>query len=126
MKKGLFIFLVFLVACQNKSIENKVEITDTLKVYSVDTAEVVVTDTVFEKISSLMHSTENAHKKVKEIKVLKTENKELKHDLIETTGQLEKAKEEIKKLDSVVTSTKKRNFLQKIVDNLKDTTKIEK
>jgi hypothetical protein len=126
MKKGLFIFLVFIVACQNKSIENKVEITDTLKVYSVDTAEVVVKDTVFEKISSLMHSTENAHKKVKEIKVLKTENKELKHDLIETTGQLEKAKEEIKKLDSVVTSTKKRNFLQKIVDNLKDTTKIEK
>jgi septal ring factor EnvC (AmiA/AmiB activator) len=126
MKKGLFIFLVFIVACQNKSIENKVEITDTLKVYTVDTAQVVVTDTVLEKISSLMHSTENAHKKVKEIKVLKTENKELKHDLIETTSQLEKAKEEIKKLDSVVTSTKKRNFLQKIVDNFKDTTNIEK
>jgi ribosomal protein L10 len=82
----------------------------------------VVKDTVLEKISFLMHSTENAHKKVKEIKILKVENKELKHELVETTAQLEIAKEEIKKLDSVVTSTKKRNFLQKIVDNLKDTT----
>ena len=70
-----------------------------------------------------MHSTENAHKKVREIKVLKTENKELKHELVETTAQLEIAKEEIKKLDSVVTSTKKKNFLQKIVDNFKDTVK---
>jgi len=123
MKKGLFIIVVFIISCQSKNVEqiNKVVVNDTIKIVNVDTV-VVVKDTVLEKISFLMHSTENAHKKVKEIKILKVENKELKHELVETTAQLEIAKEEIKKLDSVVTSTKKRNFLQKIVDNLKDTT----
>ena len=124
MKKGLFIFLVFIAACQNENLEpvNKVVIIDTVKTISVDTT-VIAKDTVLEKMSFLMHSTENAHKKVREIKVLKTENKELKHELVETTAQLEIAKEEIKKLDSVVTSTKKKNVLQKIVDNFKDTVK---
>jgi hypothetical protein len=123
MKKGLFIIVVFIISCQSKNVEqiNKIVVNDTIKIVNVDTI-VVVKDTVLEKISFLMHSTENAHKKVKEIKILKVENKELKHELVETTAQLEIAKEEIKKLDSVVTSTKKRNFLQKIVDNLKDTT----
>ena len=123
MKKGLFIIVVFIISCQSKNVEqiNKVVVNDTIKIVNVDTV-VVVKDTVLEKISFLMHSTENAHKKVKEIKILKVENKELKHELVETTAQLEIAKEEIKKLDSVVTSTKKRNFLQKIVDNIKDTT----
>jgi hypothetical protein len=123
MKKGLFIVAILVASCQSESAEqvNKVVINDTIEVVSVDTV-VVVKDSVLEKMSFLMHSTENAHKKVKEIKVLKVENKELKHELVETTAQLEIAKEEIKKLDSVVTSTKKRNFLQKIVDNIKDTT----
>jgi hypothetical protein len=43
--------------------------------------------------------------------------------LIETKEQLIIAKEEIKKLDSVVGSTKKRGLLQRIVDNFKDTIK---
>ena len=123
MKKSLFIVAIFVASCQSESIENvnEVLVADTIQPIDYDSV-VVVKDTVLEKLSFLMYSTENAHKKVKEIKVLKVENKELKHELIETTVKLEKAKEEIKKLDSVVTSTKKRNFLQKIVDNIKDTT----
>jgi hypothetical protein len=123
MKKGLFIVAIFVASCQSESAEqvNKVLVADTIQPIDYDSV-VVVKDSVLEKMSFLMHSTENAHKKVKEIKVLKVENKELKHELVETTAQLEIAKEEIKKLDSVVTSTKKRNFLQKIVDNIKDTT----
>lgn len=123
MKKSLFIVAIFVASCQSESIEkvNEVLVADTIQPIDFDSV-VVVKDTVLEKLSFLMYSTENAHKKVKEIKVLKVENKELKHELIETTVKLEKAKEEIKKLDSVVTSTKKRNFLQKIVDNIKDTT----
>lgn len=123
MKKSLFIVAIFVASCQSESIENvnEVLVADTIQPIDSDSV-VVVKDTVLEKLSFLMYSTENAHKKVKEIKVLKVENKELKHELIETTVKLEKAKEEIKKLDSVVTSTKKRNFLQKIVDNIKDTT----
>ena len=73
-----------------------------------------------------MKTTENAHTKVKEIKVLKVENKELKHDLVETKEQLVIAKEEIKKLDSAVSSTKKKGFFQKIIENFKDTTKTDK
>ena len=121
MKKSLFIVAIFVASCQSESIENvnEVLVADTIQPIDYDSV-VVVKDTVLEKLSFLMYSTENAHKKVKEIKVLKVENKELKHELIETTVKLEKAK--IKKLDSVVTSTKKRNFLQKIVDNIKDTT----
>ena len=123
MKKSLFIVAIFVASCQSESIENvnEVLVADTIQPIDYDSV-VVVKDTVLEKLSFLMYSTENAHKKVKEIKVLKVENKELKHELIETTVKLEKAKEEIKKLDSVVTSTKKRNFLLKIVDNIKDTT----
>ena len=123
MKKSLFIVAIFVASCQSESIENvnEVLVADTIQPIDYDSV-VVVKDTVLEKLSFLMYSTENAHTKVKEIKVLKVENKELKHELIETTVKLEKAKEEIKKLDSVVTSTKKRNFLQKIVDNIKDTT----
>jgi hypothetical protein len=122
MKKSLFIIVIFFYSCQSESVEqvNKVLVADTIQPIDYDSV-VVVKDSVLEKMSFLMHSTENAHKKVKEIKVLKVENKELKHELVETTAQLEIAKEEIKKLDSVVTSTKKRNFLQKIVDNIKDT-----
>jgi regulator of replication initiation timing len=123
MKKSLFIIVIFFYSCQSESVEqvNKVLVADTIQPIDYDSV-VVIKDSVLEKMSFLMHSTENAHKKVKEIKVLKVENKELKHELVETTAQLEIAKEEIKKLDSVVTSTKKRNFLQKIVDNIKDTT----
>jgi uncharacterized protein YcfL len=125
--------LILFMSCGNETTENELNITDTLNLelkidsVGIDTSGIIlIEDSVMEKMSSLMKSTENAHTKVKEIKVLKIENKVLKHDLIETKEQLIIAKEEIKKLDSVVGSTKKRGLLQKIVDNFKDTVKTDK
>jgi hypothetical protein len=117
------------MSCGNETTENELNVSDTLlelKIDSmgIDTSGIIfIEDSVMEKMSFLMKSTENAHTKVKEIKVLKVENKVLKHDLIETKEQLIIAKEEIKKLDSTITSTKKKGLLQRIVDNFKDTIK---
>lgn len=128
------LFMLFM-SCGTKMSDNNDEFNanDTLSLelsidsMGIDTSGIMlVEDSVMEKMSSLMKSTETAHSKVREIKVLKTENKELKHDLVETKDQLVKAKEEIKKLDSAVSSTKKRGLLQRIVDNFKDTVKTDK
>jgi uncharacterized protein YcfL len=118
------------MSCGNETTENELNISDTLNLelkidsVGIDTTGIILAeDSVMEKMSSLMKSTENAHTKVKEIKVLKVENKVLKHELVETKEQLVVAKAEIKKLDSAVSSTKKRGLLQRIVDNFKDTIK---
>jgi len=122
--------LILSASCGQEKIENKnqLQINDTLNLkidsLGIDTSGIISSeDSVMKKMSSLMKSTESAHTKVKEIKVLKVENKVLKHDLIETKEQLVVAKEEIKKLDSAITSTKKKGLLQRIVDNFKDTIK---
>ena len=126
--KLISISMLFM-SCGNETTENELNVSDTLlelKIDSmgIDTSGIIfIKDSVMEKMSFLMKSTENAHTKVKEIKVLKVENKVLKHDLIETKEQLIIAKEEIKKLDSTITSTKKKGLLQRIVDNFKDTIK---
>jgi len=120
------------MSCGNETTENvnELNVNDTLGLelkmdsMGIDTSGIMlIEDSVMQKMSSLMRSTENAHTKVKEIKVLKVENKVLKHDLIETKEQLIIAKEEIKKLDSTIISTKKKGLLQRIVDNFKDTIK---
>ena len=120
------------MSCGNETTENvnELNVSDTLNLelkidsVGIDTTGIILAeDSVMEKMSSLMKSTENAHTKVKEIKVLKVENKVLKHELVETKEQLIVAKAEIKKLDSAVSSTKKRGLLQRIVDNFKDTIK---
>lgn len=124
---------ILFMSCGSETTENELNVNDTLGLelaidsMGIDTSGIIlVEDSVMEKMSSLMKSTENAHTKVKEIKVLKVENKELKHELVETKEQLIIAKEEIKKLDSAVSSTKKRSLLQRIVDNFKDTVKTDK
>ena len=120
---------ILFMSCGNQTTENELNVSDTLlelKIDSmgIDTSGIIfIEDSVMEKMSFLMKSTENAHTKVKEIKVLKVENKVLKHELVETKEQLIVAKAEIKKLDSAVSSTKKRGLLQRIVDNFKDTIK---
>ena len=125
--------LILFTSCGNETTEKKLNVNDTLALelsidsLSIDTSGIILSeDSIMEKISSLMKTTENAHTKVKEIKVLKVENKELKHDLVETKEQLVIAKEEIKKLDSAVSSTKKKGFFQNIIENFKDTTKTDK
>lgn len=127
MRIRLFIIVLFigLVACEVETPTNDYQpaIQDTVKIDSTKLVE--EKDSVFEKMSVLMQSTENAHKKVHQIQVLKSENKELKADLIETKEELTKATIEIKKLDSVVNYGKKKTFIQKIVDTFKDTTKTE-
>jgi hypothetical protein len=134
---NLFVTVIstLFMSCGSETTENvnELNVNDTLGLgvaidsMGIDTSGIIfVEDSVMEKMSSLMKSTENAHTKVKEIKVLKVENKELKHELVETKEQLVIAKEEIKKLDSAVTSTKKRGLLQRIVDNFKDTVKTDK
>lgn len=127
MRIRLFIIVLFigLVACEVETPTNDYQpaIQDTVKIDSTKLIE--EKDSVFEKMSVLMQSTENAHKKVHQIQVLKSENKELKADLIEIKEELTKATIEIKKLDSVVNYGKKKTFIQKIVDTFKDTTKTE-
>ena len=123
---------ILFMSCGSETTENvnELNVNDTLGLelkmdsMGIDTSGIIlIEDSVMQKMSFLMRSTENAHTKVKEIKVLKVENKVLKHDLIETKEQLIIAKEEIKKLDSTIISTKKKGLLQRLVDNFKDTIK---
>jgi len=126
----MFVTSMLFMSCGNETTENELNVNDTLNLelkmdsMGIDTSGIIlIEDSIIQKMSSLTRSTENAHTKVKEIKVLKVENKVLKHDLIETKEQLIIAKEEIKKLDSTIISTKKKGLLQRIVDNFKDTIK---
>lgn len=81
----------------------------------------IVIDSMMQKATELIISTQNSYKKVEKIKQISTENITLKKELVETKKELHEAKLEIIKLDSI--AKPKRNFIQKIVDNFKDTIK---
>jgi hypothetical protein len=90
-------------------------------------SDVIVMDSVYmdsliEKATNLIISTEDSYKKVEKIKQISVENITLKEELRETKEELKEAKLEIIKLDSLA-KPKKKNFIQKIVENFKDTIK---
>lgn len=127
MRIRLFIAMIALTSCAVETMSNDyvTVIQDSVQVDSIKPIVVEEQDSVFEKMSVLIHSTQNAHRKVHQIQLLKEENKDLKIDLVQTREELVKANIEIKKLDSVVNYSKKKTFIQKIVDNFRDTTKTE-
>lgn len=80
---------------------------------------VLNTDSVVNKVNELIKSTENADKKVSEIKVMKKENQCLKKELIDTKNELKEANEQIKKLDSTIKTSEKKGIIRKMIDNIK-------
>jgi len=119
MKKFIIISLV-LASCQNKpvQVETTFIITD-----SLITVEPAPSDTISFKISNLLQSTENADKKVKEIKAIKQENVSLKKELVETKAELEEAKAILADTTSEPIKKKKKSFIQKVISTIKkDTT----
>lgn len=76
---------------------------------------------VMDRMNVLINSTENAERKVTEIKTLKKENVQLKQELVVTKAQLEEVKAIMADTSEGV-KKKKRNFLQKIVDSIKKDT----
>ena len=117
MRKLFFIGIV-LVSCSEKQEKQEVW-TNKSDVVVMDS---VYMDSLIEKATNLIISTEDSHKKVEKIKQISVENITLKQELKETKQELHHAKLEIVKLDSLA-KPKKRNFIQKIVDNFTDTIK---
>jgi len=117
MKKFIVFFIVVFVSCGEQRQE----------VFFEKEEKIVVKDTAFmdsliSKATELIISTQDSHKKIERINQISKENVSLKKELKETKQELNSAKLELVKLDSL-TKPKKRNFIQKIVDNFKDTVK---
>lgn len=124
MKKLLILSLVILFSCQNKQ-EEKVQETlfviDSSKVF-IPEADTLEVDSVEAKISTLLHNTENASKKLREIKAIKQENKILKQELIETKAELAEVKAALVDTLAEPTHKKRKTFIQKVISTLKKDT----
>jgi septal ring factor EnvC (AmiA/AmiB activator) len=119
---------ILFMSCGNETTENinELNVNDTLNLelkidsMSIDTSGIVLSeDSVMEKISSLMKSTENSHTKVKEIKAIKKENVSLKKELVETKAELKQIKAELSDTLIEPTKKKKKSFLQKVISSIK-------
>ncbi len=79
-------------------------------------------DSIAEKISSLLLSTQDVHKKVKEIKTIKQENASLKKELVETKAELQQVKAVLADTTSEPSKKKKKSFIQKVISTIKKDT----
>jgi len=118
MKKLIIISLVILSSCQDNSAPKVEEAFVMDTVVLLDTTRI---DSIAEKISTLLISTEHVEKKVTEIKAIKKENTSLKKELVETKAELEQVKAVLADTTSEV-KKKKRTFLQKVISTLKKDT----
>lgn len=102
-----------LLSSENDSI--KVKVNNDTAVY------VKKPDSLMSRMNDLIISTDDSHKKITQIKGMKTENQSLKKELKQTKSELKDAKEQIKKLDSVikVNEKKEKGFFRKVIDNIK-------
>ena len=117
---------ILFMSCGNETTENQLNVNDTLNLelkidsMSIDTSGIVLSeDSVMEKMSFLMKSTENAQTKVKEIKAIKKENVSLKKELVETKAELKQIKAELSDTLIEPTKKKKKSFLQKVISSIK-------
>jgi hypothetical protein len=110
--RKLFLLGIVLVSCQPEKKEVWKEHREIIVV-----KDSVFMDSIIKKATDLIISTQNSYQKVERIKQISNENIVLKKELIETKAELKEVK---LALDSVA-KPKKRNLIQKIVDNFKDT-----
>ena len=110
--------MVILSSCQDNSAPKVEEAFVMDTVVLLDTTRI---DSIAEKISTLLISTEHVEKKVTEIKAIKKENTSLKKELVETKAELEQVKAVLADTTSEV-KKKKRTFLQKVISTLKKDT----
>jgi predicted transcriptional regulator len=118
---------ILFMSCGNETTENELNVNDTLNLelqidsLGIDTTRIVLSgeDSVMEKMSFLMKSTENAQTKVKEIKAIKKENVSLKKELVETKAELKQIKAELSDTLIEPTKKKKKSFLQKVISSIK-------
>jgi len=119
MKKLIIISLAILSSCQDNSAP-KVEETFVMDtVVLLDSARI---DSVAEKISTLLISTEHVEKKVTEIKAIKKENTSLKKELVETKAELQEVKAVLADTTSEPSKRKKKSFIQKVISTIKKDT----
>jgi basic membrane lipoprotein Med (substrate-binding protein (PBP1-ABC) superfamily) len=121
MKKFfLLIFIVLLVfSCSQQEIKTTEQNVADYSFNQIDTFLIDSSNDKLLKIETLIKSTENADKKVTEIKVMKKENCSLKNELKETKEELKLVKEQVKLLDSSLKEKEKKGFIKRVVDNIK-------
>ena len=117
--KKIIILALFLISC-SKKVENQLIKTETEVV--LDSSDIV------SKVEKTLEKTIDLDKKietkVERVKVLQSENKTLKKELIETKDSLVLAKEELVK--SKVKVPKKKSFFQKVLGSKPDSLEVEK
>ena len=111
--------MVILSSCQDNSAPKVEEAFVMDTVVLLDSARI---DSVAEKISTLLISTEHVEKKVTEIKAIKKENTSLKKELVETKAELEQVKAVLADTTSEPTKKKKKSFIQKVISTIKKDT----
>ena len=121
MKKYLFILLVVLFSCSKKTEDKKNDL-----VIVEDSVVVSYADSVEIKLLKTKDIDVNIKNKIQQVKVLSSENNNLKVELKTTKDCLVSTQErfEIFKTNSKV--PKKRNFFQKLVGAKADSVEIEK
>jgi uncharacterized coiled-coil DUF342 family protein len=119
MKKLIFISLVILTSCKEESspVAKESFIADTIV-----TPTSLPVDSISEKISNLLESTEHVDKKVNEIKAIKKENVNLKKELVETKTELQQVKAVLADTTSESSKIRKKSFIQKVISTIKKDT----
>lgn len=116
MKLIFIITLLFVFSCTQEPLEiyNVPVVKDTVQ---IDNAKVVDSiDSLIIKTKSLIDSTKNTHKKIKKIKKIVAENKELKQEMIYVKKERDDLIEEVNK------QREKKNVFKRVIEAIKDTT----
>jgi len=119
MKKLVIISLVIFASCQENSISTVEESSAFDSIIVLDSVKL---DSITDKISTLLISTENASKKVKEIRTIKQENVSLKKELVETKAELQEVRSILADTSEEHTKKKKKSFIQKVISTIKKDT----
>jgi len=115
--KNIFIIIIglFVFSCAEKKfkIYNTSILKDTININTINIVD--STDLLIIKTKSLIDSTKNTDKKVKQIKKIVAENKQLKEEIL-------CVKKERDDLIQEVNTQKHKNIFQRVIEAIKDTT----
>lgn len=123
MKKVFLLPLVLLLSFCANEVKQESVVYEKDSVYrastQIDTTEI---DSIMLKATSLLNSTENSENKVRQMKKIVNENKELKKEALVMKAEIISITKERDVLIEEVNNHKKKNLIQRVIEAIKDTT----
>ena len=123
MKKVFLLPLVLLLSFCANNVKQESVVYERDSVYcastQIDTTEI---DSLMLKATSLLNSTKDSENKVKQMKKIVNENKELKKEALVMKAEIISITKERDVLIEEVNNHKKKNLIQRVIEAIKDTT----